>query len=76
MQMRSLDHIALNHQVDVNVICWVGIVGVNAPYFGCCQIHLSRSFKCEKILHRLLVAKIQLGVRADDEIVRRKAPFK
>lgn len=73
MQMCGVDHIALNHEVVVNVICWVSIVGVDATYFGSSQINLSGLFVRKKILHSLLVAKIQFVTRADNEIVRRKA---
>ena len=41
---RGLHHVGLNHQVVVNKVSRVGVVGMNAAYAGCGQIHLGGFF--------------------------------
>ena len=56
-----VEHVALNHEVVVEKIGPVGIVGVNAAHFGGRQQHVVRLLVGKKPRHRGLVAQVQLG---------------
>lgn len=59
-----MNDVALHHEVVVNDVCRVGVVGVNTAYFCHSQIHLGGFYLSEEGLHSLLVAQIKFGVGA------------
>jgi len=50
-----VDDIGLDHQVLVDEVGWVGVVGVDAPYFGCCQVDLVWFFTGYELVDLLLI---------------------
>ena len=67
------NHIGLHHQVLVDEVCRVCVVGVDAAHLGCGQIHLIGFAFCEKGLHLGLVAQVQFGVAAGNDGFSRHA---
>ena len=67
--MRAINHVALNHQVVVQELAPVGVVGVNAAYFGRGQNHVIGLFGFVEGLHGLLAPQIELGRSAGNNVV-------
>jgi hypothetical protein len=72
MQMGGMHHIGLHHQVVVDEISRVGVVGVNATNFGRREVHLRGPLLVKQGLHCRLVTQVQLGVGSGDELLRAK----
>lgn len=60
--------IRLDHQVLVNELCGIGIVGVYTPHHGCGQIDVGWSFILEKRTHIRLAGQIEFGVGACNDL--------
>ena len=63
-----INHVGLHHQVLVDELGRVGVVGVNAAYFGCGQVDLGGLFFFKESLHCGLVGQVQIGVGSCDEV--------
>ncbi|BDU57276.1 hypothetical protein LMORI2_02580 [Limnohabitans sp. MORI2] len=55
---RSLDDVGLHHEVLIDEVSRVDVVGMNATYFGCSQVHLRGFFCREERLHSGLVSQV------------------
>jgi hypothetical protein len=66
----SVNHVGLNHQVLIDEVSRVGVVGVNAAHLGCGHVDLVGLFLGEEGLHGSLVGQVELGVGASDDAVR------
>ncbi len=71
MAVGGVNHVGLHHEVVINEIGRVGVVGVDAAYLGSGHIDLGRLLLGKEVLHRLLVAQVKLGVAAGDEACAR-----
>ncbi|MCY1223637.1 hypothetical protein D9M69_537210 [compost metagenome] len=58
--MRGLDDIGLNHQILVDEVRRVGVVGKNPTYLGRSQIHLGNLVLLEEGPYRSLIQQVQL----------------
>lgn len=65
---RRLDYVGLNHQVLVDEVGWVGVVGVDAAHQGGGQVHLIWPFQVEKPLHGGLIGQVKLSVGSGDDL--------
>lgn len=54
----GLNEVGLHHEVLVDEVCRVGVVGIDATYFGRGQIHLSGALSSKKGLDGGLVAEV------------------
>ena len=63
-----MDYVALHHEVLVDEIGAVGVVGMFAAYFRSSQEHHIDLFTSEEILHRPLVDQVQFGVGTRDKV--------
>ena len=64
---RRLDDVAFNHQVLINEIGPVGVVGVDAAHPGRRHEHRIDLLPPEEFRHRPLVDQVQLRMRASDD---------
>src|SRR5450830_1511801 len=62
-----MDDVGLHHQVLVNELGQIGVVGMNAAYFGGGQIHLVWLFGFKKCLNSGLVGEVELRMGAGDD---------
>lgn len=69
MLMGSLDHVGLDHQVLVDEVGRVGVVGMDAPHLGGRQIHLVRLLRAEELRDRCLIGQVEFGMSAGDDVV-------
>ncbi len=63
-----VNHVGLHHQVLVDELGRVGVVGVDAADFGGGQVHLGGLFLCKEGLHGGLVGQVQLRMGAGDKV--------
>ena len=63
-----LDDVGLHHQVLVDEVGRVGVVGMNAADFGSGQVDLVGFFLGEEGLHCGLVRQVELGMGAGDDL--------
>ncbi len=66
-----VNHIGLDHQVLVDELGRVGVVGVNAAHLGCGQVHLVGLFCGKEGAHSGLIGQVQLSVHSRDDGVGR-----
>ena len=59
-----MDHVGLDHQILIDELGRVGVVGVNAAHLGGCQNHGVRTFRLKKVSHSSLVRQVQLRMGA------------
>ncbi len=64
----GVDDIGFHHQILVNELCRIGVVGVNATDLGGGQVDLIGFFGFEEGAHGGLVGEVQLGVGAGDDV--------
>ena len=67
--MGGLDDVGLNHQVFVDELRRIGVVGVDAAHLGRCEVNLRWLFVLEKGVDRSLIGEIELGVGTGDDVV-------
>lgn len=60
--------IGLDHQIFVDELRRIGVVGKDAADLGGCQKYVVRVFLGEKGIHRLLAGQVQFGVRPEDNV--------
>ena len=70
-----MDDVVLNQKVFIDKACRVGVVGVDAAYFGGGHVNLGGLFLGKEGLHGGLVGKVQLGVGAGDKVGLRRRFF-
>ena len=63
-----MDHVALDHQVLVDELGRVGVVGVDAAYLGGSEIDLVDALALEEGTDGGLVGQIKFGVGAGDQV--------
>ena len=68
MGMGGVYDVGLHHEVVINKLSRVGVVGVNAAHLGCGQVHVVWLFLLKKLLHGGLVFQVQLRVGAGNEV--------
>ena len=68
IQIRSMNHIVLNHKILVNKVSPVAAVCHNPSDMGCCQEHIFRLLCGKEIMNGLLIGQIQFRMRTQDEI--------
>ena len=54
-----MNDVGLNHEVFVQKLPAIDIVGVNSADFGSREVHMIRLFGLKKSLHRCLVGQVQ-----------------
>lgn len=64
----GFDHVGLDHEVLVNEVGGVDVVGVDAAHLGRGQIHLLRFDLREEGAHGGLVSEVEFGVGAGDDV--------
>lgn len=62
-----LNHVGLHHQVLVDEVGWVGVIGMDAADLGRGQVHLGGLFLFEEFLYGGLVGQVQLLVGSCDD---------
>ena len=72
IQIRSMNHIVLNHQILVNKVGAVTAVRHNSSDMGGRQEHIFRLLNRKEIMNGLLVGQIQFHMRTQDKI---RIPF-
>ena len=65
---RLVDDVGFDHQVLVDELGRVGVVGVDATDLGCCKVNLIRFFCLEESPYGGLVGEIKLGVGAGNDV--------
>ena len=68
MAMRRMDHIGRHHQIFIDELRRIAVVGMNAAHPRRRQHHLIGAFCGKKGLHRRLIGQIQLGAGAGDQL--------
>ena len=68
MQITLMEHIGLNHQIFINELAPVGIIGKNSPNFRRGKKNVLGLFDGKKVGHRPLIDKIQFTMAAGDDI--------
>ena len=63
-----MDHVALDHQVLVDEFGGVGVVGMDAAYFGGSEIDLIDALALEEGADGGLVGEIKFGVGSGDQV--------
>ncbi len=64
----SIDDVGFNHQIVVNELGGVGVVGVYSAHLGSGQVDLIRFLGMEKSADGLLVREVEFGVSAGEEV--------
>jgi hypothetical protein len=64
-----VDDVGLHHQVVVDEVGRIGVVGMNATDLGCGQVDLAGALFGKEVLHRGLVAQVKLSVGAGEDVV-------
>ena len=67
--MGTMNNIGFHHQIFVNKISALRIIGLNAPHFGSGQNHQIRLFLFQKRMNSPLIKQIQRGPRRFDNIL-------
>ena len=69
--LKSLvNDIGLNHQIVIDEVRRIGVVGVNPTHPGRCQNHHIRAHILHEGMHRGLISEIQLDMGAGDQLHR------
>ena len=63
-----VDDIGLDHQIDVDELGRIGVVGMDAADLGGGQDHMVDFLMAEKIPHRRLTGEIEFGMAAGDDL--------
>jgi hypothetical protein len=63
-----VDDVGFDHQVLVDELGWVGVVGVDAADLGSGEKDLIGLFRFEEGAHGSLVREVELSVRAGDDV--------
>lgn len=74
MLVGCMDDIGLDHQIFVDELRRIGVVGKDAPDLGGCEKYVIRFFLSEKFVDRLLAGQVQFTVRSDDNVFISLAP--
>ena len=57
-----INNIAFNHQVAINEICRVGVIGMNTTHFCSSQINFINVFRLKEVLNICLPSQIKFGM--------------
>ena len=63
-----MNDVGLDHQIVMDELGRIGVVGMDAPYLGGCQNDVFRFFGGEEGLHGCLVTEFQLRMGAGNEV--------
>jgi hypothetical protein len=66
--VRGIDDVRLNHQVFIDEVSWISIIGVNAANFCGRQIDLIDLLRFKERPDGGLVDKVQLGAGASNDL--------
>lgn len=64
----GVNHIGLDHQIFVNELCRVSVIGINTANFGRSHVNLVWLFGSKKRTHSRLVGQVQFLAGAGDDI--------
>ena len=64
-----LNQVGLHHQVLVDEVGTVGVVGMNTPHLGCSDEQIVGLFGLQKSLYLGLARQVKLGMRAGDDVL-------
>jgi len=63
MAIGTVDNVGLDHQIIVEKLGPIGVIGLNATHFGCCQENIVRLFLGKELIDSRLVAQVQVLAR-------------
>ena len=68
MAERSVDDVRFNHEVFINKLGRVYVIGMNAPYLCCRENHMIWFFLAKEYFHCILIGKIKLFMCSSNQV--------